>query len=422
MVGSPAGHTDRAATASRRPDVPVTVVGAGPYGLAVAGHLKARGVPLRVLGEPMETWRERMPEGMYLKSVPRASSIADPGGRYRLEDFRAAEGQPPVGDGYAVPVDEFIRYGQWYQQQCVPELERRTVTAVAPDPAGFRLALDSGESFTSRAVVLANGFAPYAYLPPELARLTGPGLVSHSADHHDLTRFAGRRVAVVGAGQSALETAALLSEQGAQPTVVARTAALRFGTPPTTERGSDRPLPVRLAKPASLLGPGWSLLAFSRLPAAFRHLPEPTRTHFVRTVLGPAGAWWLRDRVEGRFPLLVGHRLRSVTADGDGVCLELADARGPGPRLRVDHVIAATGYRVRMDRLTVLDPALRQRLRLTNGAPLLDASFESGVPGLFFTGLAAAATFGPVMRFVAGTGFAARRIGGAIGGATGGSG
>ncbi|MEV0532433.1 NAD(P)-binding domain-containing protein [Kitasatospora sp. NPDC050463] len=402
-------------TESRHCDVPVTVVGAGPYGLATAMHLKASGVPLRVLGEPMEAWRERMPAGMYLKSAPRASSISDPAARYRLADFRAAERKAAVGDRYAIPIDEFIGYGQWFQRQCLPELERRTVRTVAPDPAGFRLELDSGEVFTSHSVVLANGFGPHTYLPPELARL-GPGLASHSADHRDPSRFAGRRVAVIGAGQSALELAALLYEAGAEPTLVTRRAELLFGYPPAADRGGDRPLAVRLVKPVSLLGPGWSLMAFSQAPAAFRHLPERTRTHFVRTVLGPSGAWWLRDRVEGRFPLLTGHSLHSATADGDGVRLVLTDAHGSTTHLRVDHVIAGTGYRVQVDRLTVLDPALRRALRRTNNAPLLNAAFESSVPRLYFAGLTAAATFGPVMRFVAGTGFAARRISGGIAG------
>ncbi|KJY35597.1 FAD-dependent oxidoreductase, partial [Streptomyces sp. NRRL S-495] len=296
--------------------VPVAVVGAGPYGLSVAAHLTGRDVPPRVLGVPMESWRTRMPAGMFLKSTPRASSIADPAGRYRLADFRAAAGLPPVGDRYAVPLDEFVRYGEWFQRACVPGVERAAVVGIERARDGFRLTLDTGEVFGARAVVLAGGFPPYARVPGVLRPLVGAGLASHTADHADLAKFGGRRVAVVGAGQSALESATLLHEAGAEPVLVARTGELRFGEPPDSEDPADRPWPVRLAKPGSPLGPGWSFAAFSRATGAFRVLPDATRARLVRTVLGPSGGWWLRERLEGRFPVLTGHELLTAGRTG----------------------------------------------------------------------------------------------------------
>ncbi|MDH6575127.1 FAD-dependent oxidoreductase [Kitasatospora sp. MAP5-34] len=394
----------------------MTVVGAGPYGLSTAAHLKARNVPVRVLGEPMDSWRSRMPDGMFLKSTPFASSISDPAARHRFEDFRADQGQAWVGDRYAVPVAEFIRYGEWFQERCVPEVQRAAVVAIEYGPGGFRLSLDTGEVFTSRAVVLATGLSSYARVPSELGPLVGAGLASHSSDHADLAKFAGQRVAVIGAGQSALESAALLHEAGAEPVVVARTRRLVFGSPPEYDQSSDRALPHRLAEPGSALGPGWQLFAYSRAPAAFRHLPDTQRAYRVRTVLGPAGAWWLRERVGGRFPVLTGHTVWSAEQAGGCVRLRL---RGPTEVLEADHVLAATGYRVDVERLDLLDKGLRRALRRTSeGAPRLFESFESSVPGLYLTGLAAVDTFGPVMRFVCGTAFAARRISRAV--ATGG--
>ncbi|WP_043465182.1 NAD(P)-binding domain-containing protein [Kitasatospora sp. MBT66] len=397
--------------------VPVAVVGAGPYGLSVAAHLTGRGVRPRVLGVPMESWRTRMPAGMFLKSLPRASSISDPAGRYRLADFRAASGLPPVGDRYAVPLDEFVRYGEWFQRACVPEVERAAVVGIERVRDGFRLTLDTGEVFGARAVVLAGGFPPYARVPEVLRPLVEAGLASHTADHADLAKFGGRRVAVIGAGQSALESAALLHEAGAEPVLVARTGELLFGEPPASEDPADRPWPVRLAKPGSPLGPGWSFTAFSRATGAFRALPDATRARLVRTVLGPAGGWWLRERLEGRFPVLTGHELLTAERTGGdggpdggdgGVRLGL---RGTTPELEVDHVLAATGYRVDVGRLDYLSSELRGTVdRRNGGAPRLSAGFESSVPGLHFAGLSAADTFGPLMRFVCGTGFAARRI------------
>ncbi|WP_441248979.1 FAD-dependent oxidoreductase [Kitasatospora sp. McL0602] len=387
---------------------PVTVVGAGPYGLAVAAHLKERQVPVRVLGEPMESWRERMPAGMYLKSTPRASAIADPAARHRFLDFRAQEGGGWVGDRYPVPVEEFVRYGEWFQRRCVPELERSTVTGVSAGPGGLRLRLDTGEEYASRAVVLATGLGPYPRMPEALAPLAEAGLASHSSEHASLAHFAGQRVAVIGAGQSALESAALLHEAGAQPTVVARARRLVFGTPPSRERPGDRPLRARIAHPGSNLGEGWPLLGYSQLPAAFRHLPDDTRRELVRTVLGPAGAWWLRERVEDRVTVLTGHAVHHAEAVDGHARLRL---QGPTGTVEADHVLAATGYQVDVDRLGLLDENVRRGVRCTpQGAPRLSEHFESSVPGLYFTGLSSADTFGPVMRFVCGTGFAARRI------------
>jgi FAD-dependent urate hydroxylase len=394
--------------------MPTVVVGAGPYGLSTAAWLGTLGVPRRVFGEPMECWHAHMPQRMFLKSVPAASSLSTPEPGYRLEDFRAARGLAPVGDRYPIPIEEFLAYGQWFQERRVPELERRTVRSVQAVDGLFGVTLDSGEEFLAENVVVATGQVPFAHEPPELRDPLPSGMVSHTSRHHDLTRFSGQRVAVVGAGQSALESAALLHEAGARPTVIARAASPAFGTPPSTDRPAGRPRPVRIVKPGSPLGPGWSLLACSHGGAAYRHLPRWVRSRLLHEVLGPSGAWWLRHRVEDQFPVLFGRKVRSVRPEDGMVRLDLVDADGRTEVLRADHLLLATGYRVDVDRLGLLAPELRREVRTCSGAPQLTAGFESSVPGLYFTGLTAAPTFGPVLRFVAGSGFAARRVAGAV--------
>ncbi|KAB1146650.1 SidA/IucD/PvdA family monooxygenase [Streptomyces luteolifulvus] len=391
----------------RRP--PTVVIGAGPYGLATAAWLSAAGTPRRVFGEPMECWHANMPTGMYLKSVPAASSISAPEPGYRLEDFRTARGLGPVGDRYPIPLDEMIAYGRWFQERRVPELERQKVRGVEAVDGLFAVTLDSGEEFPAENVVLATGLVPFAYEPPGLNALPAE-LVSHTSRHRDLTRFSGQRVAVLGAGQSALESAALLHEAGARPTVIVRAESVAFGSPPDSDRPADRPRPERVAKPGSPLGPGWSLLACSYGGGAFRHLPEGLRMRLLHDVLGPSGGWWLRHRVDDRFPVLCRRTVRSVGVEDGAVRLDLVDTDGRTEVLAADHLLLATGYRVDVDRLGFLAPELRREIRTFRGAPRLSSGFESSVPGLFFTGLAAAPTFGPVLRFVAGTGFAARRV------------
>jgi hypothetical protein len=196
-------------------------------------------------------------------------------------------------------------------------------------------------------------------------------------------------VAVIGAGQSALESAALLHEAGAAATVLARGTA-RFGTAPKTP---SNPLAARLPQPRSPLGPTWRIYPFSHAAPLFRYLPEERRLRLVKRVLGPLG----------------------VTQDAGGIVLTTACRDGQHATMQVDHVLAATGYRVDLSKLGFLGPELRQQIRLTGGFPQLSGSFESSVPGMYFVGLPAAATFGPLMRFVCGAQLAARRVSAAVG-------
>jgi cation diffusion facilitator CzcD-associated flavoprotein CzcO len=395
---------------------PAVVIGAGPYGLSVAAHLRGRGVPVRVFGDVMSSWRLHMPTGMCLKSTPDASSLSAPAPGYTLADFCAAMGLRPLTGSQIVPAELFIRYGTWFQQQVVPEVENRWVTGLTRAGNGFQLTLADGEEFSTDAVVMANGLNGFAHVPSELAAAVGGpdglsprGLVSHSSQHDNLSMFAGKEVAVVGAGQSALEDAALLHESGASVRVLVRGQA-RWGLPPKPARtGALSVLP----EPNSPLGPTWRIYPFSHAPFMFRYLPEQTRINLVRSVLGPLGAWWLRERVDGKLPVQEGHRVTAVRAADGKAVLTVAAAAGSS-ELAVDHVIAATGYRVDLKRLDFLDAGLRDQVRCVSGWPHLSTSFESSVPGLFFTSLAAAETFGPVMRFVCGAGFTARRVAGAV--------
>ncbi|MEU0024997.1 FAD-dependent oxidoreductase [Streptomyces sp. NPDC006335] len=388
---------------------PVAVIGAGPFGLSTAAHLRARGIPVRVFGDPMVSWRDHMPAGMLLKSTPAASNLDAPQRGHTLVDYCDAAGIPRlVTDEDIVPVKTFIAYGQWFQQQLVPDLEQvRVVSVDRSERGGFQLKLDSGESFTARAVVVATGLSGLSHLPRELADAApdGPaptGPLSHSSQHHDLTRYSGKELIVVGAGQSALETAALAAEAGARVRVVARgRGSVAFGAPPWKQ--------PRL-RPESPFGRAWSLWALTYYPHLYRRLPAGTRHYLVRRVLGPLGAWWLRDRFEGKVQVTEVNRILAADTSDGHPTLEVLTHTDTRDRLDADHVIAATGYRVDLAAMDFLGHELRTALAVSRGTPRLGAGYVSSVPGLYFTGLPAAASYGPVMRFVCGTEFASPRL------------
>ena len=388
--------------------VDVAILGAGPYGLSLAAHLRRAGVSMRQFGGVMQPWRDAMPRGMFLSSPGYASSLCDPDGTHTLAAFCRETGRP-YDDGLPVPLAAFIAYGHWFQAELVPGVEETLVTRLTPQTGCFELSLADGERARARRVVVATGLAHFAAMPRELAGLPS-SVCTHASAHADLTRFRGLRVVVLGAGQSALETAALLHEQGTDVQLVMREAGAVWAGP----RGAvwagppgapDRPVPRRLGEPAAGLGPGWLC---SRQPGLFRHLPESTRARWARAAPGPAGASWLRPRVEGRIPVVAGHSLRWARAGPGGVTLGLAGPGGSRREVPADHVIAATGYRPDVARLPFLDGQLRAGLRTVAGTPAVGRDYQSSVPGLYFAGPGVASAFGPAMRFVSGSHHAAR--------------
>jgi thioredoxin reductase len=384
----------------------VMVVGAGPYGLSVAAHLLARGTEVRVVGRPMSSWIDNMPAGMLLKSEGFASSLSDPAGALSLEQYAREHGVEYRDVGLPVDLDTFSQYGLTFQRRHVPSLEDTQVLELRRDDRGFGLTLGTGERLTARRVVLAIGHAHFAYVPPCFDTLSEDH-VSHTSQHRDLSRFRGMDVTVVGAGQSALETAALAHENGAHVRLLARCRALAWNENPNPH---TRTLRDRVRCPtAALCVCGWRCLLYSYGSGVFHHFPLGWRTRTVRSTFGPAGAWWLKPRVEERFDIRLGCAVTEASRRNGRVRLRTA---GPGGEdtVETEHVIAGTGYRVDVDALSFLDRELAAAVRCAAGTPKLSRSFESSLPGLYFVGLAAANEFGPSMRFVHGADFTAHRL------------
>ena len=388
--------------------VEVAIVGAGPYGLSLAAHLNAAGIQTRVLGRPMDSWRSHMPEGMLLKSDPFASNLSDPRDFYTLARF-SEEQSIPYSESEPVKLDTFCNYGLNFQKRWAHRLTEAHVTKIERSSDEFNIALDNGDKVSARRVVIAIGVGPFRYVPEILSTLPDR-VVSHSFDHHDLSGFFGTRVAVVGGGASAIDLAGLLHERGSDVALVSRRAELRFTGGSGSQQSGSASLWRRMRHPPSGLGPGLRSRFSTDAPLLIHALPKGLRFEFVRRHLGPAASKMMKDKVVGRVPLLLEREVDAVAVDDSHVTLTLSRKDGAHDILHVDHVIAATGFRVDLRRLTLLSPSLRREITEYRGAPILTRNFELSAPGLYFIGLAAAASFGPLMRFTFGARYAAHRL------------
>ena len=235
--------------------IDVAIVGAGPYGLSIAAHLRARGISFRIFGEPMQFWRE-MPPSMFLKSNSSATNIyTPPSDRLMFATYckdRALEAFEPCA------IADFARYGIFVQKAILPQVEPIEVIHIAGTAGYFEVTLSNLEKLIARRIVVAIGLKAFARMPDELLGLP-PELASHTCDHSTFDDFVGQKVYVLGAGQSALQAAALLHEAGAYVEVLVRRSVI---------------------------------------PGACYFVPDRWRIPFVRSLSRAEAAcsWWLRYR------------------------------------------------------------------------------------------------------------------------------
>ena len=379
----------------------VAIVGAGPYGLSLASHLRAAKVDTRVFGDPMSFWRRNMPQGMQVRSAWDATHIADPDQRFSLDVYAA---ETRMGKPDPLPREDFIRYGEWFQRGVVPDLDRRKVARIEATDGGFLLRLDDGHALCARRVVVAAGLANQAYRPSQFAALPSE-LASHTSDHASLDHFRGRRVAVIGCGQSGCEGAALLNEAGAEVDIISRDPIHWLGAE-TSGNLSRRDLYWRLHRmlaTRSGVGP-FPLNWLNEAPELVHRLPNSLRATFNANSLRPGAAGWIKPRLAG-VRIDSGRIVFGARTSGERIILDLDN----GSR-EFDHVMLATGYRIDLARFGFLGGDLLEGIAADRGSPILSEGYESSVGGLHFIGSSAVRSYGPLLRFVWGAGYAARGV------------
>lgn len=370
--------------------VELLIIGAGPYGLATAAAAGDRGVEYAIVGCPMALWRQHMPKGMILRTSK--DEHLDPMGAATMDAYMSARAIP--SDAMTpLPLSSYLDYVDWFIREKDIRVVNDLVVRLDHTGAGFRARLRGGAEIVARRVLAAIGVRDFRHLPPELVRLLPAGRYSHSTDHNDLRRFAGRRVVVVGGRQSAFETAAILAEDGARSVhVVCRHPAPRFTT-------CDFAF-MRDITAAVEADPGWH-----------RELSDEERKDWKdrafregRLKLEP----WLGPRLAaGGVRTMENTELATASVDSDSgdLVLGLTD----GSELRCDHVILATGFRADLSQVAFLRAGnVFDQIDTRDGFPKLDESFQCSVPGLYFMGMAAVNDFGFSFGFSTGAPVAAR--------------
>jgi len=376
----------------------VAIVGAGPYGLSAAAHLKSKGFDTRVFGQPMEFWAHKMPEGMLLRSPRVASNLSDPDGAFTLDAYESAarkEASDPL------PLDTFVEYGKWFRHQLGSDLDERTVLRMDRDHPGFRLSLVDGEEIRFRNVIVAAGIGPFKKKPSVFQNFSAPHVL-HCYEGRQIRTFAGKRVAVIGGGQSALESAALLNEAKAEVEVIARQTRINW----IGQHGwlhHMGPISSILYSSHDVGPAGISrLVACPKITAL---VPLKLRDRIRKRAVRPAGSRWLPSRLVD-VKLTTGRYVSQASLRGDELSLKLDD----GSERRIDHVLLGTGYQVDISQYNFIPHQLAEEIRQFDGYPKLTSGFRCSVPGLHFIGATAARSFGPLLYFVAGTEFASQEL------------
>jgi FAD-dependent urate hydroxylase len=352
------------------------VVGAGPYGLAVAAQARERGIETVIVGRPLGFWTDHMPAGMYLRSG--IDWHLDASDVHTFEAFVHDRGLSSA-DVDPIPIAVFIEYATWFQRQKGLVVRDRFVTTLEQRNGGFVATFEDGSQIAAERVVAAPGNQYFAHVP-EWAAALPPGIGSHTCDLVRFEEATGQRVLVVGGRQSAYEWAALLGEHGAERVdIVHRHEVPRF------ERVSWKFVDEYVDATVRVAG-WWRSLSRADQDKISRKFWEVGRLTLE---------WWLTPRLRGeRVHLWPNSHVVDITTESDATAVTLSS----GDRLGVDRLVFATGYQAELANVPYLRPMISD-MQIVDGFPVLDENFQSTISGLYVTGFAASRDFGPFFGF-----------------------
>ena len=372
------------------------IIGAGPYGLSAAAYAKHLGIDFALLGKPMEFWRNSMPKGMFLRSS--ATWHLDPVEVNTFERFLESKNLKPE-QCFPIPLDLYVEYVDWFVEKSGIESIPSYVWKLERRSGRFEAYLDNGQTIVAENVVAAPGLNFFRNSPADLTSKLPTGRYTHTCVTVNFEPLRGLRCLIIGGRQSAFEWAALMAEAG----VAEIHLAYRHDTPqfePSDWAWVDPLMQLTLDIR------GW----FRKLPPVERDLIEQRFWAEGRLKVEP----WLAPRIhKPQIKIWSKRRLESCKVSSQGSLIVRLTG---GAQLEVDHVLLATGYHVNVQQVPYLSKTtVLPQLKVHGGFPVLDEDFQTSVPGLFLTGLAATRDFGPFYGFVRGCPSAAKIIGDRVG-------
>jgi FAD-dependent urate hydroxylase len=370
------------------------IIGAGPFGLALAAYAKDLGIDYLIAGKPMEFWKNNMPDGMYLRSASDWS--LDPTDKASIMNYLTKQGKTPA-DVEPLSRDFYLEYCQWFQEQNGIQPLPFYVTKLEKTNDHFVAVLENNDVIEAENVVVAIGMGYFKNQPSELTAILPKGRYSHTCDAVQLTAQKGKRVLILGGRQSAFEWAALLNDADAAEIHLVH----RHESPKFTASDWSWVSPM---VDGMVLNPAW-----------FRNLPQEEQTAITKRMWGEGRLKvepWLEERVMK--PNTYIHEKAGLVS-----CTELADGTldiklDNGDTFVVDEIILATGYKVDVNQIPFIKGGLLNDISARNGFPVLDEHFQTSVKGLYFTSMPAGQDFGPFFGFTISVRASAKIIGNAM--------
>jgi len=375
--------------------IPLLIIGAGPFGLAMSAHAKHLEIDHIIVGKPMEFWKMNMPDGMFLRSA--CDWHFDPENEHTINKFLELQGLEYT-DVEPISKDSYLSYAQWFIEQKQIDVLPTYVRKLDQVPEGFSALLNDGTTINAKFVVVATGFKYFKFIPEQLIKDLPKESYTHSCDFVDMNSMKDKRVLILGGRQSAFEWAALLQEAGAKAVHL----SYRHDTPQFTESDWSwvNPIVDHIADE-----PSW----FRELSLQEQENISKKMWSEGRLKLEP----WLARRIKkDSIKLLRGTKLLSCVKIENG---ELKIMFDKAPNLTADHIILATGFKVNISNVPFFaEGNILSRLAINNDFPVIDEHFQTNLPGLFITSMAAGQDFGPFFGFTIAVRTSAKLIGKAI--------
>ncbi len=344
--------------------IPVLIVGAGPYGLSLANYMSAMGQEFKIIGKPMELWKEHTFSDASLRSEMATSEIAHPQNEYSIQNFRSQNDFDRGKPSDRINVREYRQYVDWVLDAIPYDIQPEYLANLSQKGDYFEAKLESGETLKAKQVVIATGVAHHLKIPAEFSNAKD---VIHSYYTQEIEALKGKKVLVVGAGQSAAEAMEICRKNE------------------NLVHWYARKEPRFYSEPLDL--PKWIFNLVVKSAGLFRRLPHRLIQYlfsiFSATTMTP------------------DHKIKLADVNRFSSLPDLSN---------YDHVISATGYKYTLNHMNFLADELRDSLEMRAAMPRIDKNFMSSMRDLYFIGPSTEMFFGPPMKFMIGSQYVAPRL------------